>query len=122
VANLPGVNTGALLATGISCAIIAALVLVLPWKRHFTLLGNATIAFTLAFLVVTDGLSHYSRTPAALAVYPVFIIVVIAWTGLTRARGVAALTAAVSAPVLYQIFAQGGRSSAGWECLIVTIP
>ncbi|HEU5480161.1 MAG TPA: bifunctional diguanylate cyclase/phosphodiesterase, partial [Candidatus Tumulicola sp.] len=50
------------------------------------------------------------------------MIILIAWTGLTRPAFMSALAALASAPVLYGIFSRGGHASAGWECLIVTIP
>ena len=40
-------------------------------------------------LAGSDLFTHYSRSPAATAVYPVFFIVLVAWTGLVRERGYA---------------------------------
>jgi diguanylate cyclase (GGDEF)-like protein len=77
---------------------------------------------TLAFLVASDHFNHYSRSESALAVYPVFFILLIAWTGLTRSKGAATIAACASAPALYWILAAGGRPTVGGQCLLVTIP
>jgi diguanylate cyclase (GGDEF)-like protein len=122
ISHLEGVDVGALRVTAVVSALFALLILVLPWKRHFTVVSNAVVAGTIAFLVVSDAFDHYSRSEAAVAVYPVFFILLVAWAGLTRSRGVATMAACASAPALLWMLAAGGRSSVGWQCLIVTLP
>jgi diguanylate cyclase (GGDEF)-like protein len=122
ISNLDHVDIRALRVTGLLSALIAFVVSFLPWERHFRLVANGIVLFTLGFLLASDYFDHYSRSEAALAVYPVFFILLIAWTGLTRPKGAATIAACVSAPVLYWILAAGGRSTVGWQCLLVTIP
>jgi diguanylate cyclase (GGDEF)-like protein len=122
LANLPGVDMRALLLTALCSVAAAPLILALPWKRYFTWTANGVVVGTIAFLAISDWFDHYSRTEAAVAVYPVFFILLIAWTGSTRGRGVATIAACASAPALYWMLAHSGRSSVGWQCLIVTLP
>jgi diguanylate cyclase (GGDEF)-like protein len=122
ISHLDRVDVGALRLTGLLTALVALVVLFLPWERHFRVVANSLVVGTLAFLVASDHFNHYSRAESALAVYPVFFILLIAWTGLTRPKGAATIAACVSAPALYWILANGGRASVGGQCLIVTIP
>lgn len=122
ISTLDRVDVTGLRVTGLLSALIAFMVLLLPWERHFRIVANGLILGTLVFLVASDQFDHYSRSESALAVYPVFFILLIAWTGLTRPKGAATIAACASAPALYWILAAGGRSSVGWQCLIVTIP
>ncbi len=116
------VSVGALQLAGACAALLALAVLFLPWHRHFRITANCAAAATLALLVVSDHFDHYSRSRAAVAVYPVFFILLIAWTGITRSRGTATIMALVSAPALYSMLAEGAQASVGLQCLIVTMP
>ena len=122
VPHVNRVNVGALQLTGVCAALLALVVLALPWQRQFRLIANCAIATTLALLVVSDHFSHYSRSRAAVAVYPVFFILLIAWTGMTRSKGTATIVAVLSAPALYGMLAEGAQASIGLQCLIVTLP
>ncbi len=122
ISRMDHVDARALRLTGMLAALTALIVLFLPWQRYFRVVASSLVVGTLAFLVASDHFNHYSRTESALAVYPVFFILLIAWTGLTQPKGAATIAAGVSAPALYWILASGGRSSVGWQCVIVTIP
>jgi diguanylate cyclase (GGDEF)-like protein len=122
LADLPGVDMRALRVTALCSIAAAPLIALLPWKRYFTLTANSIVVGTIAFLAISDWFDRYSRTEAAVAVYPVFFILLIAWTGSTRRRGVATIAACASAPALYWMLAHSGRSTVGWQCLIVTLP
>jgi diguanylate cyclase (GGDEF)-like protein len=122
ISRLDHVDVAALRLTGVITALFAFVVLLLPWERHFRLVANSLVIGTLVFLVASDHFNHYSRAESAVAVYPVFFILLIAWAGLTGPKGAATIAACVSAPPLYWILAAGGRSSVGWQCVIVTIP
>ncbi len=122
VSDLTGVNVVALRLTGVSTVLCACLVLLLPWERHFRFVANGLVVATLAVLLASEHFDHYSRSRAAIGVYPVFFILLVAWSGLTRSRGTATVTALVSAPALYWIFAAGGQASVGWQCVIVPLP
>ena len=122
IPHINSVSVGALQLTGACAALLALAVLFLPWQRHFRITANCAIATTLALLVVSDHFNHYSRSRAAAAVYPVFFILLIAWTGITRSRGTATIVALVSAPALYWMLAEGAQASVGLQCLIVTMP
>ncbi len=122
ISRLDRVDAVALRITGLLSVLFALLVLLLPWRKHFNVVSNCVVAGTIAFLVASDHFNRYSRSVSALAVYPVFFIALIAWTGLTRPKGAALLATCASGPALYWILAAGGRSSAGWQCVIVTMP
>lgn len=122
LSRLTRVNVPALQITAGLSILIAAVVLVLPWKHHFEAVSNTLVGSTLVFLVVSDRFNRYSRAEAALAVYPVFFVMLIAWAGLTRSRGAASVAAALSAPALFVILAGGGHASVGAQSVVVTIP
>jgi len=122
LSNLSGVNVIALRVTGIGTALLALVVLILPWERHFRPVANGVVISAVVLLVGSERFDHYSRSEGAVAVYPVFFILLVAWTGLTRVKGAATITAFLSAPALYWMLAAGGRPSVGWQSLIVTMP
>jgi diguanylate cyclase (GGDEF)-like protein len=122
IPHINRVSVGALQFAGACAALLALAVLFLPWQRHFRITANCAIAAALALLVVSDHFDHYSRSRAAVAVYPVFFILLIAWTGITRSRGTATIVALVAAPALYWMLAEGAQASVGLQCLIVTMP
>ena len=122
VTQLESVNLSALRVTAAVAFVLAGLVLVAPWRRHYSLVSWLVLATVVSMLVLSDGLDHYSRTSAAVAVYPVFFIVIIAWAGLTQPRGVPAGVALVSVPVLSVILTHGNHSDVAWQCIVVTLP
>ena len=122
ISRLDHVDLGALRVTGLISVLFALVALFLPWERHFRAVANSVVVGTLVFLVASDHFNHYSRSESALAVYPVFFILLIAWTGLTRSQGAATFAACGSSPALYWILSAGGHSSIGGQCLIVTMP
>ena len=73
-------------------------------------------------LVVRGRVTHYSRSDAAVAVYPVFFILLVAWTGLVRRQAAATVAALVSAPLLYCMLAANGGSPVGLQYVISTMP
>jgi diguanylate cyclase (GGDEF)-like protein len=122
VSRLDGVNTETLRVTGIATMAAAFVVAKLPWKNHGRLAAYTVIAVAIAALVVTDRWHHFSRNESAIAVYPVFFIVIIAWTGLTQPRGRATFVAIPAGAALAWILYQGGHTSAAWQCVAVTVP
>jgi diguanylate cyclase (GGDEF)-like protein len=122
VSRLDGVDVGALRITGLFAVLVAAAVLVLPWRTHFVLLADLVIGGALAILLVSDHFDHYSRSEASVAVYPIFFILVVAWTGLNRPRGFATITACIATPALYLIMSAGAHPAIGLQCVIVTMP
>jgi diguanylate cyclase (GGDEF)-like protein len=119
---LPTVNVRALFLTGVATALSSALVPALPWTRHPRAMSYAIVVAAIAALVGTDGWHHYSRSDAAIAVYPMFFVLVIAFAGLTQPRGTATVVAAISGVALGWNLQHGGHSSAALQCIAVTVP
>jgi diguanylate cyclase (GGDEF)-like protein len=122
VSHLDGVNIEFLRATGLLTMVASFAVPFLPWPRHRRLCSWGIITGALATLVGADAVHHYSRSQSAIAVYPVFFIVVIAWAGLTQPRGASAGVAAVSGLALAWLLHSGGHGEAAWQCVAVTVP
>jgi diguanylate cyclase (GGDEF)-like protein len=122
VSKLNGVNIGALRATGVLTMATAFLVPFLPWQKHGRLVSYGIVVGALAALAGTDTIHHYSRNQSAIAVYPIFFILIIAWAGLTQPRGTAAIVACLSGIALAWLLQSGGHSAAAWQCVAVTVP
>jgi diguanylate cyclase (GGDEF)-like protein len=122
VSKLGGVNVGALRATGLLTMATSFVVPFLPWQRHARLVSYGIVVGALAALAGSDAIHHYSRNQSAIAVYPVFFILIIAWAGLTQPRGTAAIVACLSGAALAWLLQSGGHSSAAWQCVAVTVP
>jgi diguanylate cyclase (GGDEF)-like protein len=122
VSSLEGVNVAALRLTGLATMAASFLVPLLPWQSRSRTASFSVVAAALIALVATDHWHHYSRVPSAIAVYPVFFIVIIAWAGLTQPRGTAAVVALLSGGALASILSNGGHQEAAFQCMIVTVP
>jgi diguanylate cyclase (GGDEF)-like protein len=116
------VDTSALRVTGIVTMLLGAVIYTLPWRLHARSLGWLVIFGAVTLLAVTDQIHHFSRSEAALSVYPVFFIIVVAWSGLTKRRGTATIVAVLCTPVLGWILAEGGHGAAAVQCAVVALP
>ncbi len=96
--------------------------ILLPWARHPRAVAVLMVATTIALLGVSDHFHRYSSEPAALAVYPVFYIMLVTWCGFTVGRGVPSIVAVACVPVLIVTFASTGSTSEGLQCAVVTLP
>ena len=92
--------------------LIGGAVTLLPWERHPRVVAQCVVLGALVLLGVSDHFVHYAHAQASLAVYPVFFIITVAWSGLTLGRGYATATALLCAPVLAWMFASAGTSAA----------
>jgi diguanylate cyclase (GGDEF)-like protein len=119
---LPSVNVRALFITGAVTALASLLMPILPWTMHPRFVSYGVVVASIAALVGTDHWHHYSRSDAAIAVYPMFFVLVIAFAGLTQPRGTATVVAGLSGVALVWILQQGGHSSAALQCIAVTVP
>jgi len=120
--RLAGVNTGALRITGVVTMLASFGVPMLPWKRHARLVSFGIAVAAMIALVGTEQWHHYARNESAIAVYPIFFILVIAWAGLTQPRGTATIVACLSGAALAWILSSGGHGSAAVQCVAVTVP
>jgi diguanylate cyclase (GGDEF)-like protein len=101
---------------------LGAATLGLPWERwpHAAALGLAVGA--LGLLVGVDRVSGYSRTSAAAATYPVYVLLILAWVGLTQPRRTAlAFTLCVGA-VLALVALSSPDSAIPLSALAVILP
>jgi diguanylate cyclase (GGDEF)-like protein len=119
---LRDVNIGALRVTGAVTAAASFGVSKLPWEQHRRLVSYSIVVAAIAALVATDSWHHYSRNQSAIAVYPIFFILVIAWAGLTQPRGTATIVACLSGEALAWLLVSGGHGSTAWQCIAVTVP
>jgi diguanylate cyclase (GGDEF)-like protein len=122
VTKLADVNLTALRLTGLVAVLMAIGVRALPWNRHSRLIADSLITGAIAFLVVSDHFDHYGRDLASSAVYPVFFIIIVAWSGLVQRRGFSVFIAALAGGALLAIFSSNGHTETGWQCVIVTMP
>ena len=122
LSRLDGVDVQALRMTALISILCAFVMPFLPWARYERLIGGVLIASAIAFLAVSDHFNHFSRAESAVAVYPVFFIMVIAWSGLTQRKGAAIGAALLSVPALGGILVAGGHGAIGWQCVVVTLP
>ena len=118
----PGVDAHALRITGALSVVAAVLVRLLPWHRHARTIAAGLISGAIAFLVVSDRFDHYSQHPASMAVFPVFFIIIVTWTGLLQRRGLCVIVAAASGLALAELFSSSGHGQVGLQCVIVTMP
>jgi diguanylate cyclase (GGDEF)-like protein len=116
------IDVGALRVTGIVTVLLGAVIYMLPWRLHARALGWLVIFGAVTLLAGTDQLHHFSRIEEALSVYPVFFIIVVAWSGLTQGRGTATFVAVLCAPVLGGLLAEGGHGVAALQCAVVALP
>ena len=119
---LQGVNVGALRLTGAVTVAASFGAPKLPWATRGRLVSYGIVVTALAALVATDLWHHYSRNDSAIAVYPIFFILMIAWAGLTQPRGTATIVAVLSGGALGWLLTSGGHGAAAWECIAVTVP
>ena len=119
---LRGVNTGALRLTGLATMAASFGVPFLPWKKRGRLSSYAVAVAAMVALVGTDPWHHYSRNESAIAVYPVFFMLIIAWAGLTQPRGTATVVACCSGVALGWLLTSGGHGAATVQCVAVTVP
>ena len=122
VTTLPGVNLTALRLTGVIAVVMAIAVRLLPWNVHSRPIADSLITGAIAFLVLSDHFDHYGHDLASSAVYPVFFIIIVAWSGLVQRRGFSVFIAALAGGALLAIFASNGHTDTGWQCAIVTMP
>ena len=116
------VDLNALRVTGVVTMLIGAVIYRLPWRLHARALGWVVIFGSVALIAGSDQLHHFSRIEEALSVYPVFFIIIVAWSGLTQGRGAATAVAAVCMPVLGGLLVQGGHGAAALQCVVVALP
>jgi diguanylate cyclase (GGDEF)-like protein len=120
--GLPGVDVPALRMTGVLSIVTAFFVPLLPWSRHLRLVASSVVLVAIGYLVVSDQVDHFSRSQSAVAVYPIFFIMVVAWSGLIQIRGAPTVVAGLSGLALGGILVEGGHGSIGLQCVIVTMP
>ncbi len=119
---LQNVNVAALRATGAVTVLASFGAPKLPWAKHSRLAGYGVMVSAIVALVATDRWHHYSRNEAAIAVYPIFFIIIIAWAGLTQPQGSASVVACLSGVALAWTLHNGGHGAAAWQCIAVTVP
>jgi diguanylate cyclase (GGDEF)-like protein len=122
LSSLREVNVAALRVTGFLTMCSAFLVPLLPWHKHPRAVSYGITLAAVAALVGSDHWHHYSRDQAAMAVYPMFFVVTIAFAGLTQPRGTGATVASLSGGALVWLLVSGGHGSAAWQCAAVTVP
>src|SRR5262245_9400637 len=116
------VDASALRLTGLVTMLASFAIPILPWRTHTRIVSYSVLVAAITALVVTDYVHHYSRDDAALAVYPIFFVLVIGYAGLTQPRGTATVVAGLSGVALVWLFHIGGHSSAAWQCIAVMVP
>ncbi len=120
--TLPGVDVPALRMTGILSILTALAIPRLPWGRHQRSVAGCLVLVAIGYLVLSDQVDHFSHSQSAVAVYPIFFIMIVAWSGLIQVRGAPTVAACVSGLALGAILVEGGRGSIGLQCVIVTMP
>ena len=70
--------------------VVALGAFVIPWDALPPPLGLSLPVAALVLLVLVEQLSDYSATRQAAAVYPIYVVAVLTWVGLTQPRATAA--------------------------------
>jgi len=108
-----GVDLWWLRIAALATTAVGVFILFLPWERHPRRVAQSVVLLALVLLGGFDRLDHYAHAQAALAIYPVFFIMTVAWSGLYLGRGAATATAALSVPVMTWMFASAGHGNTG---------
>jgi len=75
----------------VTFSLVAALgAFVIPWDALPPPVGLSLPVAALVLLVLVEQLSDYSATRQAAAVYPIYVVAVLTWVGLTQPRATAA--------------------------------
>jgi len=93
VIDTPGVDVDAGLVAAGSAALLALVAWFLPWARLPGAAQLVLAALVTVGLVGLDRLTDLSRAPQSVAFYPTAWFVVLAWIGITQARGTTAVAA-----------------------------
>jgi len=121
LASLHGANIQALRLTGLLSMLAAFGVPLLPWSWNRRFVASGLVVAAVSFVVLSDQLNHFSHTQSAVAVYPVFFIMVVAWAGFIQIRGAASIAALLSGLALGGMLIAGGHQSISWECVLVSM-
>ena len=93
---LPGVDVSALpTVTGAVSILTALFVPLLPWARR-SLRGQRCGPGCHRISGCRSSFDHFSRSESSVAVYPIFFIMVVAWSGLIQVCGAPTLAACLS--------------------------
>jgi diguanylate cyclase (GGDEF)-like protein len=106
----------------IAALVLAAVAFAVPWA---TLPGPATLALpagALGLLVLTEMVSDYSAGRLAAAVYPVFVVAVLAWVGLTQPRSTAAVFALCAGAALAYVLLRSRQPALPVSSLLIILP
>ena len=108
---LPGVDVSALRITGFASILTALFVPLLPWARHLRFVAAvwSWLPSDTWFSVISSTTS--TRSESSVAAYPIFFIMVVAWSGLIQVRGAPTVAACLSGLALGGILTEGGHGS-----------
>ena len=93
----------------------------LPWSWNRRFVASGLVVVAVSFVVLSDQFNHFAHTQSAVAVYPVFFIMVVAWAGFIQIRGAASIAALLSGLALGRMLMAGGHQSISWECALVSM-
>src|SRR5215210_6186461 len=117
-----GVLNRQLWPVAIAALVLAAVAFAVPWDA---LPGPATLALpagALVLLVLTEVVSDYSAGRLAAAVYPLYVVAVLAWVGLTQPRSTAAVFAVCAGAALAYVLLRSRQPTLPVSSLLIILP
>jgi diguanylate cyclase (GGDEF)-like protein len=101
---------------------LAAAAFVVPWSALPRPAGLVLPVAALVLLVVVDELTQYSTSRGSAAVYPIYLILVLAWVGLTQPRTTAAVFALSAGATLAYVLLRSPAPALPLSSLLVVLP
>ena len=117
----PGVRSADVVAVAATWLVLAAVAALAPWERLPRAAPAVLAGVGLPVLAVGDRVSHLSTEPASIAYYPIAVILLLAWTGLSQRRG-AALAGGVLAALALVVIAGTDGSVLPGAAVLITVP
>jgi diguanylate cyclase (GGDEF)-like protein len=114
--------TGELWPIAATAVGLAAAAFLVPWSSLPRPAGLALPVAALVLLAVVDELTGYSTRPGSAAVYPIFLVLVLAWVGLTQPRTTAALFALSAGATLAYVLLRSPAPTLPLSSLLVVLP
>jgi diguanylate cyclase (GGDEF)-like protein len=117
-----GVRNQQLWLVALASLALSAAAFLVPWA---TLPGPATLALpaaALLLLVLVEVVSDYSAGQLAAAIYPIWVVLVLTWVGLTQPRTTAAVFALCAGAALTYVLLRSGQPALPVSSLLIILP
>ncbi|MPY94225.1 MAG: diguanylate cyclase [Acidimicrobiia bacterium] len=115
-----GVDTSGLWLLGLLGALLCVLAWVVPWDALPAGSSLATPVAALGLLLLVDRLGDLTTNPGAAAAYPVYLLLVLTWVGLSQPRRTAlAFSLCVGSVAAYVLTRHAGPALEVWSLAVI---